>query len=209
MNLDKISEEKKKLRKEMRRSQKDFLDSLSEREKFSLAESLAEKITALEQYKKSALVFAYIPDSLEADCRPVILEALEKGKEVAVPKVDLESAQKGISRMNFYFLNSGRGLEDQLEKGAYGILEPKKELVRYSLKTGKITPKEAFMIVPGVAFTESGKRLGHGKGFYDIYIEELRASGVSPFLCGTALPCQIVPNLPTNNQDILMDTVIF
>ncbi|MBQ8678947.1 MAG: 5-formyltetrahydrofolate cyclo-ligase [Treponema sp.] len=221
---------KKILRKEMKQTLTLFHANLSEREKDSLTENLTEKITVLAEYKNSPLILAYIPDKLEADCRPVISDALKKGKKVAVPKVDFEALKDGRSEMNFYFLEEGKSLEDQLEAGAYGILEPKADLKKLvwglaGQKAGEGCPAEGvaenrkagwsegetspFMLVPGVAFTKDGKRLGHGKGFYDIFIEKLQKAGLKPYLCALALPCQIVTDLATDKHDILMDRVIF
>ena len=189
----------------MRQILADFHASLSEKEKHSLTENLCEKITALPEYQNASTIFAYIPDTLEADCMPVILHALEEGKKLAVPKMDAASLKTGENRMDFYFLENGTPLEDQLEVGTYGIREPKAGLRKLELSN----QENVFMLVPGVAFTQNGKRLGHGKGFYDIFIEKLHESGISPFLCGVALPCQIRADLPTDAHDILMDTVIF
>ncbi|MBR0495029.1 MAG: 5-formyltetrahydrofolate cyclo-ligase [Treponema sp.] len=231
---------KKDLRKKMKEIQKSYLEKLSCRERHSLAENLCEKVTALDEYKKADLILAYIPDKLEADCIPVILDALEKGKKVAVPKVDFEELKNGRSRMDFYFLDGKKPLEEQLETGAFGIREPKAGLqkfgdfkgqsplgegvadkptkrrelallagtIREATRDGSEGETSPFVLVPGVAFTKDGKRLGHGKGFYDIYIEEMRKGGAEPFLCGTALPCQIVDEIPTDEHDVLMDKTI-
>ena len=228
MNSENTRDFKKKTRKEMRQILVDFHASLSEKEKHSLTEKLCQKITALPEYQNASTIFAYIPDTLEADCTPVILHALEEGKKLAVPKVDAASLKTGENRMDFYFLEKNTPLEDQLEVGTYGIREPKAGLRKWGVagqKERDVSPAEGvakdreagwsegetspFVIVPGVAFTRGGKRLGHGKGFYDIFIEKLRVSGISPFLCGIALPCQILSDLPTGAHDALMDEVIF
>lgn len=211
----------------MRQILKDFHEKPTWKEKHSLAENLCEKVTASSEYQNAEIIFAYIPDTLEADCTPIILDALEKEKKVCVPKVDFEAMKQGQSKMDFYFLKDCLPLEDQLETGAYGIREPKAGLEKVVFKkdcrlkpdNDMPSPEDSlsfpctdtgiFMLVPGVAFTKDGKRLGHGKGFYDIYIEEMRKSGLRPFLCGFALPCQIVEDLPTEEHDILMDKVIF
>ena len=208
MNGGNTRDFKKILRKEMKQTLTLFHENLSEIEKDSLTENLTEKITVLDEYKNSPLILAYIPDKLEADCRPVISDALKKGKKVAVPKVDFEALKEGRSEMNFYFLEEEKSLEDQLEAGAYGILEPKADLKKLVWSQGKAFPS-TFMLVPGVAFTKDGKRLGHGKGFYDIYIEKLQKAGLKPYLCALALPCQIVTDIATDKHDILMDRVIF
>lgn len=189
----------------MKQTLTDFNEKLSWKEKHSLAENLCEKVTSLSEYKNAGLILAYIPDTLEADCTPIILDALEKGKKVCVPKVDAEALKQGKSKMDFYFLDGSKPLEEQLESGAYGIREPKAGLKKFS----PCPDTGILILVPGVAFTKSGKRLGHGKGFYDIYIEEMRNAGLNPFLCGIALPCQIVEEIPTDKHDILMDEVFF
>lgn len=227
-----ISVFKKDLRKKMREIQKSYLASLTYKEKHSLAENLCEKVTARPEYKSADLIMAYIPDTLEADCTPVILDALEKGKKVCVPKVDAEALKLGKSKMDFYFLDGSKPLEDQLETGTYGIREPKSCLKKLiwgvaGKKGSEFFPAEGvaenatggcsegkafpspFMIVPGVAFTKGGKRLGHGKGFYDIYIERMKKAGLNPYLCGICLPCQLVEDIPTDEHDILMDKVVF
>lgn len=227
-----ISDFKKDLRKKMREIQKSYLANLTYKEKHSLTENLCEKVTALPEYKAADLIMAYIPDTLEADCTPVILDALEKGKKVCVPKVDFTAMKAGQSKMDFYFLDGSKPLEDQLETGTYGIREPKSCLKKLiwgvaGKKGSEFFPAEGvaenatggcsegkafpspFMIVPGVAFTKDGKRLGHGKGFYDIYIEKMCKLGVRPFLCGVCLPCQLAEEIPTAEHDIRMDCVLW
>jgi 5-formyltetrahydrofolate cyclo-ligase len=66
------------------------------------------------------------------------------------------------------------------------------------------------MIVPGVAFTESGHRLGHGRGYYDSYLERclLHPQG-PPFTLGLGFKQQIVSNIPCDDHDVKLDEVIF
>lgn len=198
---------KKILRKEIKLRLTTFYENFSEKEKIKLRDSLCKKVTALKEYQNTALLLAYIPDKLEADCTPLILDALKKGKKVCVPKVDFAALKEGQSKMDFYFLDGKKKLEEQLESGAYGIREPKEGLEK--LTWSARTSGTVFMIVPGVAFTKDGKRLGHGKGFYDIYIEEICKSAAIPFLCGVCLPCQMVEEIPTDAHDARMDCVIF
>ena len=159
------------------------------------------KIYFLEQYKNSPLIMAYIPSGGEADCIPLIKKAMEENKTVCLPKVI-----SGTSFMDFYILNNSVPLEEQLEKGAFGILEPVCTLPLFDVE--KNTEK-LFMVVPGVAFTAGGKRCGHGKGFYDIYIEKLRNTGSEIFLCGFCNSFQIFKDIPCEAFDVLMNRVIF
>ena len=204
---------KKLIRKEMKSSLTSFHASLTPKEKQALSESILLKVTSLEEYKNALNVFAYIPDVLEADCTPVILDALKKGKKVFVPKVNAVLLKQGISEMDFYLLEPEKSLESQLAAGTYGIKEPQEGLKKFEFSeeaaaAGHFECGSFFMLVPGVAFSTRGKRLGHGKGFYDIYIEKLKKAGIKPYLCGIALPCQIISDIPTEEHDILMNKVI-
>ena len=84
-------------------------------------------------------------------------------KSVAVPLCDTDKCT-----MEFYSISSF----DDLESGAYGIYEPKKECL-------KITADEnTVCIVPGLAFDKSGFRIGFGKGYYDRFLSEFKGESV-------------------------------
>ena len=213
-----LRDEKKDLRRKMCALQKDFLKNLSSEEKTILTEQSTKKILNLPEYEKAKTIFAYVPSELEADSLPIIFDAIQKGKKVALPKVNSKAMKEGKSEMDFYFLEKDIPLDEQLKIGSYGIREPKESLekaeisnfLENSQKKGDEEKSfdKIFILVPGVAFTRDGKRLGHGKGFYDIYIEKLKKVCENIFLCGFCLPCQIVENLPNDENDALMNIVI-
>ena len=58
-------------------------------------------------------------------------------------------------------------------------------------------------LIPGMAFTPQGARLGRGRGYYDRLLPRL-----SCHLIGLAFPFQILPHIPTEPHDILMTEVI-
>ena len=58
-------------------------------------------------------------------------------------------------------------------------------------------------IVPGVAFTKGGDRLGYGGGYYDKFLKEHNCQKM-----GICFESQIVEEIPTEKNDIRMDTVI-
>lgn len=68
------------------------------------------------------------------------------------------------------------------DSGSFGISEPE--------ATALCRPEEIdFIIVPGVAFTAAGMRLGRGKGFYDKYLSQ---PGFRAFKAGVCYPHQVV-----------------
>lgn len=59
------------------------------------------------------------------------------------------------------------------------------------------------VVVPGVAFDRTGRRLGRGRGFYDRFLPKLRA-----FRMGLCFSFQHVDTVPAGPEDIPMDEVI-
>ena len=86
----------------------------------------------------------------------------------------------------------------QLAPGRWGIWEPTDEaplLSDYS--------RLDLVVVPGVAFSSDGRRLGRGKSFYDRFLPLVpRAAFV-----GVCYPCQVVEQIPADPWDIGMDIV--
>ena len=66
------------------------------------------------------------------------------------------------------------------------------------------------IIVPGVAFTRKGARLGHGKGYYDSYLHRCQKTmGKMPTTIALAFKEQIVDSLPVSDTDVFIDQVLF
>ena len=61
------------------------------------------------------------------------------------------------------------------------------------------------IMVPGVAFTREGARMGHGKGYYDKLLQHARADAP---LVALAFECQLFPEIPVQAHDIYMDKII-
>ena len=79
-------------------------------------------------------------------------------------------------------------------KNALNILEPENPI--------KIKEVDVFL-VPGVAFTVSGKRLGRGGGYYD----KLLSKYPDTLKIGITFNERIMQDLPTESHDISMDYV--
>ena len=102
-------------------------------------------------------------------------------------------------------------------RSSYGILEPQADEA-YNLLTFLKNNHTAkiLMLVPGRAFTKDGKRLGRGKGFYDIYFARLAAAisqnqasqNFKIKKSGVCFSRQLLPDLPTTPDDVMMDSVI-
>lgn len=90
-------------------------------------------------------------------------------------------------------------INKDMEQNALKIWEP-------NLKTHVINPCEIDIIfVPGVAFDLSKNRLGHGKGYYDRFLTNLRKDSIK---IGLAYDFQILDSIPADSHDVRMDIII-
>ena len=113
---------------------------------------LAEKFFALEEYKKAAAIYGYLPYNQEVRTVPMLERAIREGKRVAVPKVYGEE-------MKFIYLDD----LSRVEKGYAGIHEP--------IDDGPVADDPtALVLMPGLAFDPEGHRIGYGGGFYDRFL---------------------------------------
>ena len=195
-----IFEEKKLLRAKIKSVLRQKYSDETARQKASL--EVCKKIERDSFYRSTEMIFFYIPCGVELDVLPLLKSALKSNRRVCVPRVI-----NGTSLMEFYFLEKSLSLEEQLETGAFGISEPKETLQKVELNDS-LKGKKIFMIVPGLAFTEDGKRLGKGKGFYDRYIPRLKATGCELCTAGTGYEEQLLKHIPEEETDFTLDKVM-
>lgn len=89
---------------------------------------------------------------------------------------------------------------EQMSAGAWGILEPTTQGVdTATLNAGR----DMVAVIPGMAFTIDGRRLGRGKGYYDRLLKRV------PYIykVGLCYDWQLVDEVPTNKYDVGMDKV--
>ncbi|GGE24170.1 5-formyltetrahydrofolate cyclo-ligase [Marinithermofilum abyssi] len=144
-----MNPEKRQLRQRMLEKRRQLSDERIAKESHAVCESI--KMEG--DYRKARVVFAYIPFRNELDIRPLLKDAWNQGKRIVVPKSDPRSRK--MTLIEIFHLQ-------ELEPGAYGILEPPEVPERI------VGPKEVDLaVVPLVAFDLSGYRLGYGGGYYD------------------------------------------
>jgi 5,10-methenyltetrahydrofolate synthetase len=106
---------------------------------------------------------AYMPHRSEVDIAFLIERLWRAGLPVALPK-----AERREWLLRFYY---ARGAAD-LAVGAYGIREPLPSLPE---ATDAELAALDVLLVPGLAFDESLRRLGYGGGYYDRLLARLAA----------------------------------
>lgn len=144
-------------------------------------------ILSSDVYNMADTVFLYVSTPQEIDTKRLISHSLSLGKIVAVPRC----AQKG--KMDFFIIENC----DDLQKGAYGIFEPKP----YTKKASQT--ENTLCIVPGLSFDLSGNRLGYGGGYYDRFLPGFPGKTVG--LCYEETLCQ---KLPCGQYDVPVAAVV-
>lgn len=174
--VDKIHEIKERIRKDLRRRR----SSISKTDVGALSNSIAKNLLSLDTFISAKTIALYSTINKETDTSSIFLKSLESGKEVYFPRV------------------SGRDLEfrrvkrpGDLVPGAFGVLEPDAQLA-------KIDAEQLDMVlVPGLAFDPTGKRLGYGKGYYDRALKDVDIRK----RVGLAYGFQLVESLPSSDRD--------
>lgn len=172
---------------ELRGALRAQIRSLSPSERIAAAERIARQVECDSRFIASKTVAVFMPLGDE----PPIREAVERWaaeKRVVVPRIE------GDDRMRFFDFCA-----EQMASGAFGIEEPQ--------ATAECPPEEIeVMVVPGVAFTAEGARMGRGRGYYDRYLGAPAAARI--YKIGTCFACQLVEQLIVEPHDVLMDRVV-
>jgi 5-formyltetrahydrofolate cyclo-ligase len=86
------------------------------------------------------------------------------------------------------------------------VFRPRLEGERIVVDPGDADPATLdVVVVPGMAFTASGDRLGRGAGHYDRFLARLRPSCLT---VGVVFAEQVVDSLPVGSHDITVGTVV-
>ena len=147
---------------------------------------LCEAITESEAWRNARAVAIFAPQPREPDVE--MLWSRAAGKSFAYPRV--VEGRLDLFRVDSLFA---------LAPGAFGVREPAAD------PANAISPDMLDLIlVPGVAFTQGGARLGRGGGFYDRLL-----AGLVPRTCkiGVCFDSQILPELPLEPHDQHLDFI--
>ena len=171
---------------EIRRRMRERRRALTPEARTAASEIICSKLAVL-QFKSPIAVYLASPQ--EIDLSPFIRKMLKRGGKVVAPRWNGETYELAVLK----------GLDEaRLRQGPMGILEPDEAEV--------VSPKEVEVwLVPGLAFTRNGKRLGYGGGWYDRLLADAQKDAVK---LGVAHAFQVVDDLPSEPHDILLTGVI-
>ncbi len=162
---------------------------LSLDDRASMSHAVAVRVLALDAYRRARTLALYAPMGAEVDTAEIARAAAANGKRLTYPRL----------------VEGGRALAfcacapEALAPGALRTREPP--------PGAPVVPPDELdlVLVPGVAFDAYGRRLGRGRGHYDATLAILPASAAR---VGLAFELQIVPAVPQESHDALLDAIV-
>ena len=156
------------------------------------SKKIAENLINLSIYQSSTNIMLYIATQDEVQTKEIIESAQRDRKRIFIPLI--------IRRDNVLLPSLVIDFEKELIPGVLGIYQPRKEFYR-------IYPPSVLdiIIIPGVAFTVQGHRLGRGGGYYDRFLSQLESKTLSIAL---SFEMQILNKIPIDVQDMPVDYII-
>ncbi len=153
-----------------------------------ITKRIFERLSMLDEYVSAKKIHSYISTkSGEVDTRYFIDYMSSSGKIIVIPKLNKHSKTfqhasfagwDGIVRSSDGYFEPTKGFDDDLN----GI---------------------DLIIVPAMAVSILGQRVGYGGGFYDRLLKNIRAVKVVP-----AFEFQVFDNIETDPHDIRVDKII-
>ena len=170
--------DKKELRREIRSKLKD----IPEEEFIESGKKIFARILSDDCYKRANNVFCFVSMKNEPYSMDFLKRVLEDGKGLYLPKV----TESGMTAVKTEDLD--------LIQGAYGIYEP-----RGTADTEKAID---LAVIPCLAMSVNGSRLGHGGGYYDRFLQSYGGDTVA-----VCMERFVFPKLPTEAHDIKISKI--
>ena len=177
------------------KEKKDKIRSFVAKRRYALSDNeikeksliISRHLKSLESFKLSKSVALYSPILNEVRTESIFMAAVQIEKEVYFPRVSGSS----LSFYRVYNL-------DQLRLGKFRVLEPEPS-------SHEIKPEEIdIFLMPGLAFDNSGNRLGYGKGYYDRALKNVSEHK----RVGLSYSFQILDSIPSDVHDQKVGAIV-
>jgi 5-formyltetrahydrofolate cyclo-ligase len=156
-------------------------------------QSITERLLTFPKAQQANVLLSYMSFGAEFNTQFWMSQLLTNRKKLLLPKVNLLTMQ-----LDLYWVHD---LKSQIEVGYRGIFEP---IVERCERLNSLNEVE-FILLPGVAFTREGSRLGYGGGFYDKLLANITHQ---PTLAAAAFELQIAPFIPQEATDVKVNWIM-
>ncbi len=155
-------------------------------ERLRLSRAVVGSICNLPAYRQAQTVVGYLNFGAELAAELWVQQAMADGKRVLLPRVNRASRH-----LDLYHVHD---LQHDIAPGSWGIREPIEDRCAQENALGTVD----FVLLPGVAFTRDGARLGYGGGYYDKMLARMPHR---PSLVAGAFALQVVQDIPLESTD--------
>lgn len=167
-----------------------FLKRRSRLSRTEIAEKsgrISDNLARLGLYSRAKRIGFYYPIRNEVDTRKIFSRSLVSGKEAYFPRVNGQG-------LTFHRILD----QNEFKPGKFGIPEP-------DSSAPSIAPEDLdLVLIPGIAFDDSGVRLGYGKGYYDRLLAKVPLSR----RVALAYSLQMSDSLPRGETDLSAGLVV-
>ncbi|KAH8333409.1 hypothetical protein KR074_001812 [Drosophila pseudoananassae] len=186
----------------LRKRIKDTLKCLDPENIVRQSQAVTAKVLVSDVFRQAQRVSIYLSTSTELDTNELLSEMFRLEKMVFVPTYEGNKMKMVRLRCMEEYQN--------LPMTKWNIKQPDfKEQREDAMTNGHGID---LFLVPGVAFTRSGGRMGHGMGYYDTFLRQHAEKYPQKkiYLMALALNEQIVSNeeLPMESHDIRLHSVV-
>jgi len=174
--------------------------ALDERRRADYSQLIVERLLIAPQMRTVNSVMAYCSFGDELDTSALLSGLLASGKTLLLPRMESERAGRhadATDKQEHSFLQPYKvvDLENDLQTGMWGIRQPMPDRCpRFEADAIEL------IIMPGLAFTPQGDRLGYGRGYYDRLLSTIPAKK-RPWLIAGAFETQIFASIPVERHD--------
>jgi len=165
--------------------------AIDPRERAEASDLACRRLAELPAWSRAATIMLYVPLRSEVDTTPLALECFREGRTVCVPRVDWDRGEMHPVETTSF--------EDE------ALVTDERNLRTPTAGRPVVPASIDLVVVPGLAFDPDGGRLGRGGGFYDRF---LARTDQRTLRIGIAFDAQIVPLVPREPHDVLMDAVV-
>ena len=172
--------EKARLRKQLL----DARDGLSLEFMKITSKEIQENLREIDLYRNAKTIGAYYSIGSEVRTQDILQEILNAGKELALPKVVKDDLVfKKISNFS------------ELEPGNFSVMEPKDKC--------EVVKNLDVILVPAIALSKDGFRLGYGFGYYDKYLHGKKSTAIA-----LSYAKQVIRSFPVDDHDVKMNFIV-
>jgi 5-formyltetrahydrofolate cyclo-ligase len=181
-----VADEKKYLRAILKESR----DSMTAKLAAALSARVQAAFLGADFYHNSRAIVLYSALGNEVSTDRILDDSIGAGRAIFYPRLDRASHTLALCKVES---------RSDLVPGAYGILEPETP----SMDIASLPP--CVVVVPGVAFTREGERIGRGGGHYDRMLAEFPAHAIR---VGLAYSFQLLDRIAQSQWDQRLNFVV-